>query len=111
MEEGILKKNAKQFMKSAKLIYDTQDYTSATILYFKALFSILDFKIFEKTGKIPKDHNERFRFLQSSFTELYSILDKIYYIYRNAYSLIISEEDCKLVKNNVERIAKEQGIE
>jgi uncharacterized protein (UPF0332 family) len=109
-EEEVLRENAKRFLSSAKLIYETKDYTSATILYFKCLFAILDLKILEKTGKTPRDHTERFRILEASFSNLYMILDEIYPIYRNAYNLIIPAEDCNRVKKNVERIAKEQGI-
>ncbi len=110
MEEDILKENAGRFFKSARLIYETKDYTSATILYFKCLFAIFDFKILLKIGKTPKDHTERFRILQATFLDFYQILDELYPIYRNAYNLIISREDCDSVRKNVERIAKEQGI-
>jgi|SRR3989344_8417614 len=110
MEDEILRENAKRFLKSAQLIYQTKDYTSSTILYFKCLFAILDLKIFEKLRRTPKDHTERFRILEASFFDFYESLDKIYSIYRNAYNLIISKEDCDRVKKDVERIAKEQGI-
>jgi len=45
MIEDELIKNVKTILKSADLVYTNKDYTSATILYFKAIFSILDFII------------------------------------------------------------------
>jgi len=48
------KKEHKIIFKSAELVYDAKDYTSATILYFKTLFLILDLHILENYGKIPK---------------------------------------------------------
>ena len=109
-EEGILYQNIKKFINSADLVYKTEDYTSATILYFKALFAILDLIILKKEGRLPKDHSERFRMLEISHNELYIILDKTYEIYRNAYNMIIKKEDCNNIKDNVNRIIKEQRI-
>lgn len=109
-EEKILKDNIKRFCGSADIIYKTNDFTSATILYFKALFAILDLIIFKNQGKIPKDHSERFRILESDFFDLYEILDELYDIYRETYITIINKENCDEVKNNVERIIKKQKI-
>lgn len=107
-EEKILNENIKRFLESADIIYKTSDFTSATILYFKALFAVLDLIIFKNQGKIPKDHSERFRILESDFSDLYETLDELYVIYRETYIAIINKEKCDEVKNNVERIIKEQ---
>ena len=74
------------------------------------MFCILDLTILNKKGFIPKDHSERFRILEREFLDLYIITDKLFPIYRNSYSTSISHENCLLVKENVERIAKEQKI-
>lgn len=109
-EEEVLKRNIKQFLSSANLVYKTEDFTSATILYFKALFSIFDFIILRDRGKIPKDHSERFRILELNYFNLYLVLDRIYPIYRNTYTTRINKETCKRIKENVERVIKEQKI-
>ena len=109
-EEHILMNNIKQFSRSANLVYKNKDYTSATILYFKALFAALDLIILKKTGRIPKDHTERFRILESDFSSLYRILDEDFTIYRQTYTTRISKEDCDKVEENVKRIVKEQKI-
>ena len=109
-EKDILKENIKKFIKSAAIVYNTGDFTSSSILYFKAFFAVLDLVILKKIGKTPKDHSERFRILESEFSNLYFSLDKLYYIYRNSYNLIINKYDCDKIKNDVERIIKEQRI-
>jgi hypothetical protein len=109
-EEEILLDNSKTFIGSAKTIYLKKDFTSATILYFKALFSILDLIILKDKGKSPKDHGERFRILERDYPNFYILLDKIYPVYRDTYNVKINKETCDSIKKDVERIAKEQGI-
>ena len=104
MLEDELRKNIFTFLKSADLIYQTGDHTSATILYFKTLFSVLDLIILKKEGKVPKDHEERFRVLETKFQSLYSVLDNIFRIYRATYRTAISKDDCEKVKKNVREI-------
>ena len=110
MDENLFKNNIKTFLNSAELVYNTQDFTSATILYFKALFTAIDIIILKNKGKIPKDHSERFRILELFEPVLYSLLDKIYPIYRNTYTTTINKETCDKIKENVKRIIKEQKI-
>jgi len=109
-EKNILIKNAKKILKSAELVYNSGDFTSSTILYFKTLFSVLDIIILKNTGKTPKDHSERFRILERKFPGLYDIMDKLFPIYRDTYTKIISEKICNEIKENVERIINEQRI-
>lgn len=109
-EESIIRENIRSFLKSAQLVYKSSDFTSATILYFKTLFVIFDLLILRRLGKTPKDHGERFRILESNYSDLYIILDKIYPIYRNTYTAKINKETADMVKENVERIIKEQRI-
>ncbi|MEK6893691.1 MAG: hypothetical protein AABX07_05830 [Nanoarchaeota archaeon] len=108
--EKSLINNIKNFTSSASKIYEVKDYTSATILYFKALFSILDLIVFRKKGFIPKDHSERFRILEKEFSEFYLIADKYFPIYQSSYTRSIEKEVCDEIKENVERIIEEQEI-
>ncbi len=109
MEEELLK-NIKTFWNSAEIIYATKDYTSATILYFKCLFALLDYILFNSLKKTPKDHTERFKLLKISFPGLYKIIDKYFQVYRDTYSLTIDKDKCDEVRKNVSRIIKEQKI-
>ncbi len=103
--------NIRCFWTSAETVYKLKDYTSATILYFKCLFVILDLLCLKSIKKIPKDHTERFRMLQDFFPELYLTLDRLFMVYRDTYSLLIEKSKCDEVRKNVIRIAEEQGIE
>ncbi|MEK6932277.1 MAG: hypothetical protein AABW56_00600 [Nanoarchaeota archaeon] len=111
MIEDELIKNIKIIIKSADLVYLNKDYTSATILYFKALFLVLDLIILKSSGKTPKDHTERFRILQRDYHDLYESLDKYFKIYRDTYSLSIDKETCGVIKNYAKRTIKEHKIE
>ena len=108
--EKLLKGNIRGFLNSANIVYKTSDFTSAAILYFKALFSILDIIILRREGKIPKDHSERFRILESKYPSLYLMIDKLYPIYRDTYTSTINKETCEKIKENAERLAKEQKV-
>jgi len=105
-----IRSNAYSLLNSADLVYNIKDYTGATILYFKALFIMLDIIILEKEGKTPKDHSERFRILQINFPDLYDILDEYYSIYRDTYSSKIDKETCDKIRENVKKIIKKYKI-
>ena len=108
--ENVLVDNVRNFAQSADLVYSKKDYTSATILYFKALFCALDYIILQKLGKSPKDHSERFRILESDFPELYEMLDKVYAVYRDTYTARIEREICDKIKENVKSLIKEYSL-
>lgn len=106
-EEGLIK-NLKSFLNSAELVYASGDYTSATILYFKTLFTLLDLLILKGEGRIPKDHTERFRILQEKFPNLYLLLDRYYPVYRTTYSLTIDKQTCEEIRENVKKLIEKQ---
>lgn len=93
------------------MVYKSGDYTSATTLYFKCLFVLLDLIILKNKRMTPKDHADRFRILQRDFPALYSALDKLFPVYRDTYSLLVEKYKCDEVKNHVLRISQEQGIQ
>ena len=111
MTEKKLKENIKMILKSADLVYSNNDYTSATILYFKALFGILDLVLLKTQGKAPKDHSERFKMLQVYNPDLYEIIDKYFKVYRDTYSISIDKETCEVIKKNVRRIIEKYKIQ
>ena len=108
--EIVLIENIRNFMKSAKLVYVRGDYTSAAIIYFKALFSVFDLVILREKGFTPKDHTQRFKLLREHFPEFYEWIDKYFEVYRNSYSARIEKEDCDIVKEYVEEIIEKQEI-
>lgn len=98
------------FKKSADTLYDSADYTSATILYFKTLFAIQDFLLLEETGESPKDHTARFRSLEKKFPALFKELDIEFSTYRDTYSKIIDKETCDRIKRIVENDINQYNI-
>lgn len=109
MEE--LLTNIRTFWKSAEMVYKSGDYTSATTLYFKCLFVLLDLVILKNKKITPKDHTDRFRILQRDFPTLYSVLDRIFPIYRGTYSLQVEKDKCEEVRGRVISVSQEQGIQ
>ena len=99
------------FKKSADTLYTSQDYTSATILYFKTLFAIQDFVLLNEIGESPKDHKARFRQLEKYFPNLYKELDLEFTTYRDTYSKIIDQETCDRIKILIEDDIKKYEIE
>jgi len=106
----ITKKQVLVFKASADTLYNSKDYTSATILYFKTLFAIQDFLLLEKAGESPKDHSARFKLLKQHFPELFRELDMEFSTYRDTYSKIIDRPTCNRVKRIVEDDIKKYGI-
>lgn len=93
MDKDELISNTRKIFSSAELVFENKDYTSATILYFKTVFGVLDIILLEKEGKTPKDHTERFRMLEKKYPDLYEFLDKYFRIYRDTYSTAIEKKD------------------
>ncbi len=102
--------NINKFINSAKLVYNSKDYTSATILWFKVCFSLLDFVLLTSVGKIPKDHNERFELLREYFPNEYIELNKLFKIYRDTYRMSIGKQKCDKVINFVKKLIKKFNI-
>lgn len=109
MEEDLVR-NIKTLCKSTELVYNSKDFTSATILYFKLIFGVFDLIILKSKGETPKDHNERFRILEADFPELYEFLDKFFEVYRDTYISTIDKETCDKIKNGIKQIIKEYKI-
>ncbi len=107
----VLKEQILVFKRSADIIYKTGDYTSAAIIYFKALFAMQDFILMNKIGYSPKDHTERFRLLQKEFPEEYDVLDSEFNTYRSTYSERISKETCDRIRGLVENAIRDHKIE
>jgi len=105
-----LLKNIKNFWNSAELVYTSKDYTSATLLYFKCWFVILDYIIYQSKKITPKDHSERFQILEKEFKDKYIKLDQNYNTYRQTYSLSIDKQKCDTIRKIVREILYEQQI-
>jgi hypothetical protein len=102
--------NLGKIMKSADAIMKMQDYTSAAILYFKALFTAMDFIMLVREGKIPHDHGERFRIAERKYPDMYKTLDTLFPMYRTTYTTQMSKETALEVRNTVLAIVKKYEV-
>jgi len=109
MEKELLR-NVKGFWNSAELVYASKEYTSATLLYFKCWFVLLDYIIYESTQTVPKDHSERFQILERGFKNEYTKLDRNYPLYRQTYSLSIDKKRCDAIRKIVQDMLHEQQL-
>lgn len=85
---------------------EKERYKNATILFFKSLFALCDYIIYSSIGKLPKNHNERFRILEKYFADVYSIVDDVFDHYTDAYSKPILKETCERIQDAIKKIIK-----
>lgn len=109
-KEIILEKTAKEYFDSGKEELKKARNNSAVVLFFKSLVALVDLYIYQKTGKTPSSHGERFSIAKNNFLEIYNLLDKDFPFYQDSYSLLMSKELAEVIKGDAEKIAKEVGI-
>lgn len=83
-----------------------KEYNSATVLYFKAVFGLLDYRILCSEREMPKDHAERFRILEKKFPHDYAFLDRVFVEYQRSYSMSVGKRVCDEVKNYAHKLSK-----
>ena len=102
MKEGI-KQGIKEFILSGKMSEARGLFISACDNYFKALIHAVDLSLFEKIGKIPDSHTERFRILEKENKEPYTLVDSLFNLYRKSYRSSITKEEFNSIKNGLKR--------
>ena len=106
----ILENNSKEYFSSGEEDFRKEKYNSAVVLFFKALISLADLYILQKTGETPSSHNERFRIAQESFPEMYDLLDKDFPFYQSSYIQIMSKEIAEVIKNDTKIMAEKTKV-
>jgi uncharacterized protein (UPF0332 family) len=104
--EEDLRQNIKEFIESGNDDLTKARYNSAVSAYFKAIAVLCDLKIYQERRVLPKNHSERFLFLQMHFAEAYKLIKEIFDKYTDSYNLRLGKRDAELLKTNVERIKK-----
>ncbi|ACS33134.1 hypothetical protein [Thermococcus gammatolerans] len=99
-----LKVNAQEYLEDADYLYNKGHYNSALNLYFKALVAICDYIILRDTGKLPRNHTERFRILEEKYPDIYDIVDFHFNNYRKAYLMRATKEWVEVLKNDVHNL-------
>lgn len=99
-----LKANAREYLEDADYLFNKGHYNSALNLYFKALVAICDHIILRDTGKLPRNHTERFRVLQARYHDIYDIVDFHFNNYRRAYLMRATKEWVEVLKNDAHQL-------
>lgn len=106
-----LLQNFKEFLKSADRDLEDGLYNAAISSYFKAIAVLCDYLIYNERSLLPKNHKERFLFLELNYKEIYEIISPLFKEYTDSYNLRIKKEQAARLKENVERLRKILKIE
>lgn len=109
--EEELVRNIRSFCKSAAMVCESGDHTSAFILYFKALVALADLMLVRETGRVPTNHADRFAELTKFDPALHRVLDKYFHFYRKSYSSSIGKGLCDEVSYYVRLFAKKFKVD
>lgn len=101
----ILKININEYLKNARIAKENKEYNTAVTLFFKAMSSLCDLFILEKTGAIPRSHRDRFQILKLKYYEIYKIIDKDFSFYQDSYRSRLDKETTDLLENDFRKIA------
>ena len=99
-----LLENAREYLEDADLLFSKGHYNSAMNLYFKALVALCDYVILKDTGRLPRNHTERFRILEERYPELYDVVDFHFNYYRSSYMKRIEKSWVEVLRNDVHRV-------
>lgn len=102
--KNILTENAEEYYKNAVLSENKKEYNTSVTLFFKAISALCDLYIFLKEGKIPSNHVERFRILESKYYEIYKIIDKDFPFYQDSYRARLTKEVSLMLKNDAKKL-------
>ena len=109
-KDKILEKTAKEYFDSEKEEFNKNRYNSAVVLFFKALIALTDLFLFQKTGRTPSSHNERFRITKEQFAEVYDIIDKDFPFYQDSYNIVMTKELAEVIKEDAEKLAEKTQV-
>ncbi len=95
---------------SALLLLKYSKKKSAIILFSKALFALVDYILFSRYKKLPKNHTERFRILQQKEERIYTLVDSVWSKYTDTYSKPSVEESIDLLQSVIIEVISYDGI-
>lgn len=109
-KEEILIKAGKEYFYSGNDEFNKRRYNSAVVLYFKALVSLSDLYVLQKTGNTPSSHTDRFIITKEKFPEVYNLLDKDFPFYQSSYVQIMTKELAEVIKDDAKIMAEKTQI-
>ena len=111
MLKEVLRSGMREFVEGGLEEEEKGRLRLAATAYFKAVTQICDYLIFKKYARIPSSHTDRFRMLERGFPEIYKIVDRIFGVYRDTYSEIVTRNSCRLIKDELAEIIRLAGLE
>lgn len=100
----ILIGNAKEYFRNGVNAETKEEYNSSVTLFFKAISSLCDLYILIKEEKIPSNHTERFRILETKYPIVYRILDKDFPFYQDSYRAKLNKETSLMLKEDAKQL-------
>ncbi len=105
-----VKKGLKEFLISGSNSEKASLLIAATDNYYKAIAHACDVFIYSRVGKLPNNHEERFRLLEALLPELYELVDTLFFTYRKSYRSVILAEDLRKVKDGLRKTLELTGL-
>jgi len=109
-EEPLLQ-NVKEYMRNALAAKSKGEHNTAVTLFFKAMVGICDLHLLRKEGFLPSNHVQRFRILESRYSEIYRIVDKNFSLYQDSYKLRMDFTSSGIMEKDVRKLSKITGIQ
>ena len=98
--------NFKEFITSAERDFQENRYNPAISSYFKAIAILCDYVIYKQRGLLPKNHRERFLFLEQEFGKAYFLVSPLFKEYTDSYNLRIQKEQVLRLKECVNELKR-----
>ena len=96
---------------SAKILKDMNKLKSAVILLSKSLFALCDYIIFKKYNKLPKNHKERFLFLEIKEKAIFEKVSLIWSQYTDTYSQSSHSDSYDKIHKEILDIIKNEKLD
>jgi len=94
-----LLRNAEEFLQSGEDNIKKERFNAAVSDFFKAIVIICDYLIYNEIKSLPKNHNERFAFLKTYFSEIYEKVSGFFKTYTDSYNLKLNRDDSEKLKS------------
>lgn len=101
-----LLQNFKEFLESADRDLKENRLNPAISSYFKAIAILCDYMIYKERRLLPKNHRERFLFLEMHFKEAHELVSPLFKEYIDSYNVRIQKEQVMRLKESVEKLKR-----
>lgn len=98
--------NFHDFLESAETDVQEKRYNPAISSYFKAIAILCDSVIYNERGLLPKNHSERFLFMELHFKEAHDLISPLFKEYTDSYNTRIQKEQVLRLKESVETLKR-----